>query len=81
MVERVCARLHQEREDLVKTMEDFTLATDRWSTLEQQQLSHSIKKLGTCMDNCATAVNTLVSVYFNGGCVLWVRVPGLCEIT
>ena len=60
VMERVVTRLPQEREDLVKTMEDFSLAAQRWSDLEQQQLSHSIKKMGSCMENCATAVTDLV---------------------
>ena len=60
-MERIVTRLHQEREELVKTMEEFSLATERWSYVEQQQLSQCIKKLGSCMENCATAVTSLVS--------------------
>ena len=60
VVERVVIRLHQEREELIKTMQDFTVATDQWSYLEQQQFSRSIRKLSSCMENCATAVTELV---------------------
>ena len=60
VVERIVMRLHQEREDLFKTMEDFSLAAHQWSDFEEQQLSHSIKKLASCMEHCATAVSGLV---------------------
>ena len=60
VVERIVMRLHQEREDLFKTMEDFSLTAHQWSDLEEQQLSHSIKKLASCMEHCATAVSDLV---------------------
>ena len=61
MVERVVTRLHQEREELVKTMEDFSLAVERWSHLEQEkQLVQSIKNFGSCIDHCTTSVTALV---------------------
>ena len=61
VVERIVTRLHQEREELVKTMEDFLLAAERWSHLEQeQQLVLSINKFGSCIDNCATSITALV---------------------
>ena len=61
VVERIVTRLHQEREELVKTMEDFSLAVERWSHLEQeQQLVQSINKFGSCVDNCATSITALV---------------------
>ena len=63
VVERIVTRLHQEREELVKTMEDFSLAAHQWSDLEEQQLSHSVRKLASCMEHCATAVADLVCTY------------------
>jgi hypothetical protein len=63
VVERVVMRLHQEREELYKTMEDFSLTAHQWSDIEEQQLSHSIKKLASCMEHCATAVSDLVSLH------------------
>ena len=59
-MERIVMRLHQEREEFFKTMEDFSLTAHQWSDLEEQQLSHSIKKLASCMEHCATAVSDLV---------------------
>ena len=64
VVERIVMRLHQEREDLFKTMEDFSLTAHQWSDLEEQQLSHSIKKLASCMEHCATAVSDLVRLLY-----------------
>ena len=61
VVERIVTRLHQEREELVKTMEDFTLAIEHWSHLEQErQLVQSITKFGSCIDNCASSITALV---------------------
>ena len=61
VVERIVTRLHQEREELAKTMEDFSLTAHQWSELEEEQLSHSVKKMASCMEHCATAVTDLVS--------------------
>lgn len=60
VVERVEARLHTEREELVENMEEFSSALVQWS-LNEPPLVDPIRGMGTCVDNCSTALQTLVS--------------------
>lgn len=61
VIERVAARMHGEREELASDLGEFASTMIQWS-MSEPQLVDPIRSMGTCVENCATALKTLVSV-------------------
>ena len=61
-MERIGTRIHSEREDLVSAKEDMSSAMIHWAALEPQ-LERAVRKFGSCIENCTTALKSLVSLF------------------
>ena len=59
MVERISTRIHTEREEYVDDLDEFGSAVKQWS-LNEGDVATPIQQMGTCLDNCSTALQKLV---------------------
>ena len=61
VMEKVGNRLHEEREELLASQEDFSTVVFQWSMLEPK-ITQPLQKLANCVDNCNTTLKSLVSL-------------------
>ena len=59
MAEKVATRLHTEREELASNQEELSATLAHWA-MSEPQLVDPIRCMGTCVENCTTALSTLV---------------------
>ena len=61
VMEKVGNKLHDEREELLASQEDFSTVVFQWSMLEPK-ITQPLQKLANCVDNCNTTLKSLVSL-------------------
>ena len=61
VMEKVGNRLYDERGELLTSQEDFSTVVFQWSMLEPK-ITQPLQKLANCVDNCSTALKSLVGV-------------------